>query len=701
MSPLSHDPHFQPLSSQKTSQKRSPQHTRQGLSFCLSSLLLSSTIPALAADEASTTQQSETMVIVGTATKVETPLVETPRPVSSVDRAELDDRNVQQLDETFRYRAGILSGHYGSDNDTDWLKIRGFDQSTYQDGLRIYREGFYQWLPEPYGMDRVDVFKGPSSILYGEAPPGGLVNIISKRPTENAQGHIDLQWGNRNHRMLGIDTAGPVNADHSIRYRLVGMAKSRDGDLDHTENDRYYLAPSLAVDFSEDTRMTFLASFQKDDGVPTNAFKMPYGTIHDTPFGKVDPKTSYGEPDYDKADRTQTSLGYELRHRLNDTWRFEQDLRYSHLDLELRSTYMLSQLDDRMGARGLVYRDGDIDSWTIDNRLIGQWFTEHTENTLLIGLDYQNLNLDGKEADIYGFGDPVDLFKPAYGHYTPVASSDLIHREIDKEQTGVYLQNQLRIDDRWVLLAGVRYDKAETDNHNRTAKSVERSDDDQLSWSGGAMYLGPHGINPYVSYTESFDPVGRVDADGRLYDPREGRQWELGVKMAPRDWDGYISAAVFDLKEDNTLVTQAGGYQAQAGERQSTGFELESVGYITDHLKTTLAYTYTDAELENDKRAALIPRHQASAWLDYNFATLLPGLALGGGVRYIGESVDGDTTVPDYTLVDAMARYSFAQHWRAQVNVNNLTDKEYVASCDYWCYYGESRSIIGSLTYQW
>ena len=133
-------------------------------------------LAALAQEE---TINTGTTVVTATALKVDTPLVETPRPVSSVDREELETRNVQQLDETFRYRAGVLSGHYGSDNNTDWFKVRGFDQSTYQDGLRIYREGFYQWLPEPYGLERVEVFKGPSSILYGEAPAGGLINAVS------------------------------------------------------------------------------------------------------------------------------------------------------------------------------------------------------------------------------------------------------------------------------------------------------------------------------------------------------------------------------------------------------------------------------------------------------------------------------------------------------------------------------------------
>ncbi|MBR9753576.1 MAG: TonB-dependent siderophore receptor [Gammaproteobacteria bacterium] len=661
--------------------------------LCIAAWLLSQSAIVLAAET------DDTMVVVGTALKVDAPLVETPRPVSTVNREELDTRNVQQLDETFRYRAGVLSGHYGSDNNTDWFKVRGFDQSTYQDGLRIYREGFYQWLPETWGLERVDLFKGPSSILYGEAPPGGLINAISKRPSDEPQTELQMQIGNRGLRQMGLDTSGYLSEYGDVRYRLVGLYRERDGDLDHTENERYYFAPSLTWDISDATQLTLLASLQKDDGVPTNAFKLAYGTNDDTPFGKVDPQTNYSEPGYDKDERTQTSLGYELRHQVNDTWALEQDFRYSQLDLDLISSYILYQSSAREGQRGLLYREGTIDSYTVDNRAIGKWYGERTENTLLLGVDYQNLSLSGKEADDYAFGDPIDLFDPQYGNYTALSDEQITRRDIDKEQIGLYVQDQLRIDDKWVLLAGVRYDQAETENVNQTTGSRESSDDDEISWSGGVMYLSDFGLNPYLSYTESFEPISATDDRGSLYEPREGRQWELGAKYQPAGWDGYLTAAVFELTEDNTLVT-TGGFQVQEGERQSRGFELEMVGYLTDHLKLTSAYTYTDARLENDVRAPLIPRHQASSWLDYAFERgALEGLRLGAGARYVGESVDGDATVSDYLLFDAMVGYDFTRELSAQVNVSNLTDKEYVASCSYWCYYGESRSIIGSLTY--
>ena len=184
----------------------------------------------------------------------------------------------------------------------------------------------------------------------------------------------------------------------------------------------------------------------------------------------------------------------------------------------------------------------------------------------------------------------------------------MVTREIDKEQTGLYAQNQLRIDDRWVLLGGVRFDQADTENRDVTAGTTQRSDDDQVSWSGGAMYLGENGVNPYISYTESFNPLGRVDSDGDLYEPREG--WPVGSwgQGAPFGWDGYVTAAVFDLQESNTLINSPSGFQVQEGERTSQGFELEGVGYLTDDLKVTAAYTYTDSRLEDDQRAPLITR---------------------------------------------------------------------------------------------
>ncbi|MDO6443161.1 TonB-dependent siderophore receptor [Marinobacter sp. 2_MG-2023] len=676
-----------------------------GIGYAVSIACLGAVPVAMAQTSDNQAELLSPLVVTGTALKVEAPIVETPRPASLVTRDELEERNVQSLDESFRYRAGVLSGQYGSDNDTDWFKVRGYDQSTYQDGLRIYRAGFYQWLPEPYGLEQVELLKGPASVLYGEAPPGGVINAISKRPTEDRQGEVVIEGGTNNHQRIGFDSSGPVNDSGEVRYRMVGLYQDAEGDIDDSENKRYYLAPSLEWDISDDTTLTLLGSFQKDDAVPYNGFKLPYGTIEDTPFGKVDPEVNYGEPDYDVNEREQTSLGYQFSHQLNDTWRFEQDLRYSKLDMLLRSTYIFFQSAPREGTRGLVYRDGDITSWTIDNRVVGKWFTDRTENTLLVGVDYQDLKNSGKEADPFPFG-TVDLFEPQYGNYTPVAESDLTQRTIKKQQTGIYLQNQLRLDDQWIFLAGARYDKAETDNLAGGTK--ERADDNEVSLSGGIMYVMNNGVSPYISYTESFQPIVGTDTNGDLYKPREGKQLEAGIKYAPESIDGYLNTSVYQIEEKNSLVTD-GAVQVQEGERNTNGFELEGVAYLTNDLQVTAAYTYSDSTTQNraigadEVRAALIPRHMASAWLDYAFSQAVPGLKVGAGARFVGETKDETYgyEVPSYTVFDVMASYDFAKNWRAQLNINNVADKEYVASCDYWCYYGEARRATASVSYHW
>ncbi len=213
---------------------------KKGAQLLPLSCLLAS-LPVLAAEQADKElpKAAETMVVTGTAMKVEVPMAETPRAVSVVNREELDQHAVLQLDESVRYRSGVLTGLYGSDNNTDWFKVRGFDAASYLDGNRLFSTGYYVWTPEPFGLESVEVLKGPASILYGEAPPGGVINSISKRPTATPQGLVNLQLGNRDLRQVGVDFSDDLTDDS--RYRMVALYKERDGVLDGTYNERAYL----------------------------------------------------------------------------------------------------------------------------------------------------------------------------------------------------------------------------------------------------------------------------------------------------------------------------------------------------------------------------------------------------------------------------------------------------------------------------
>jgi len=296
-------------------------HIRHNRLAQAGALLLLSSTTAMASDNPQ--QVTFDLLEVSAETlKVDAPAQEQSVSISSVDQKALEDRKPQKLDEALRYTSGVTSQPYGADNDTDWVKVRGFDAATYLDGSRLFRDGYYTWLLEPYGLEKVEVLKGPASILYGEAPPGGVVNAVQKKPDATADNQLDIEVGSNSQKSIGIDVSGEWGDN---QYRLVGAIKDNDGELNGTENTRVYLAPSLLIDLSDDTTLTLLATFLKDDGIPTNPFYPAAGTILDSSLGSIAAGTNLGQPGYDKYERTQISAGYQLEHFLNDTWTLSQN----------------------------------------------------------------------------------------------------------------------------------------------------------------------------------------------------------------------------------------------------------------------------------------------------------------------------------------------------------------------------------------
>lgn len=670
------------------------------------------------AEAAVNAKEIETLTVTASALKLATPLPESPRSVSVIDHQQLEIQQPGKLDEAVRYQAGVLSQPYGSDNDSDWFKIRGFNAATYLDSSRLYNTGYYTWILEPYGLESIEILKGPAAILYGEAPAGGIVNAQSKKPGYEEGGEIQVQLGSRHLRQLGIDINQVVDDNGDIRLRLVGTMNKRDGVLNDSYNQAYYLAPSLAIDISPATTVTVSASLRRSDGVPTNGFFPAYGTLLETPQGKIDPSSNLGEPGYDINENNQYSLAYELQHYFDETWTFKQKARYAQSDLLLRSTYVFPNSSSADLLRGLAYRDGTTRSFTLDNQAIAQWRGGRTENTLLMGVELQRFNNKSKQLDDYGtLTGGINAFDPVYGNYTPVDSTAVPAIEINKNQLGLYAQQQVKLDDKWIMKLGGRYDWVELENENKPltgAATKEEINDSHFSLSAGVMYLSDSGISPYASYAESFEIIASTDpATGSAYKPLEGKQTEIGVKYEPDFVDGYINLAWFAISQKNALVTNPVNYvQTQTGKLTSQGIELDSVVNITQALLLRANYTFTDLRTDEtygngtNQQAALIPRHMASSWLEFDFSNNgIPGFILGAGARFNGKSVDNpassDLEVPSYTLFDAMARYDINKQWRAQVNVTNLTNKEYVASCDYYCYYGEEMSALASINYAW
>lgn len=671
-----------------------------------------------------------------TGTKTNTSMMENPQAISVVTRQRMDDMGVQRLDEALRYTSGIRSDSGGANNAADNIYLRGYAISfTYRDGLRLRPLGFFgMFSEEPYGMERVEVLKGPTSILYGQADPGGMVNSISKRPTDYDRGEVGISAGSGHRRQAKFDVSGALDDEKTLMYRLVGLGREADGVYDHTDDDRAYIAPSFTWRPNDETSLTVLASYQKNKALaPTT---IPWAAVNGTsPYGKVPMDRFVGEPGFDFEEVESTSLGYEFSHEFNDTWTVRQNARWSDYDNQenyLARSFGASSTGLITGPDGVpnasINRQWQIrhaygNHVAVDNQLQASFDTGPIAHTALFGIDYSWSKSVRNER--WGNASPINVFDPDYG--SPVDTSvntSWVNTQQRSTQVGYYFQDQLKWD-RWVLTVGGREDRARTRTEDRFT-DLETSDQHWRDFTGraGLVYLFDNGIAPYISYSESFNPVVGTTGPARgskPFQPETAKQYEVGVRYQPPGTDTQITLSVYDLTKQNAVTTDPNDIfnSIQTGEVRSKGAELEAITTVKDDLKLIGSLSYSDVEVtkSNDgnegKRPFKAPAKLASLWADYSIPyDPLQGLSIGVGVRYTGWTF-GDSMntfkVPSYTLWDAAVRYDLGKldpslrGAQAAVNVNNLTDKYYVASCFFYqaCNLGEGRSVVAELSYKW
>ncbi|CAD5107770.1 TonB-dependent siderophore receptor [Zestomonas carbonaria] len=670
-----------------------------------------------------------------TGSKTDTALVEIPQSISVVTRQEMDDRGVQNLNDAVRYTAGVRSESAGIDSRADDIRIRGFDagswsNSRYLDGLRVPRGG--QWTTtqfDTYGLERVEVIKGPAAVLYGQVTPGGMINMVSKRPTAEQRNEALLQAGSHDQYKLALDVGGVLDEQGQWLGRLVGSFNDGNAQVDHTDLSRTFIAPSLTWLASEDTEVTFLAQYQKDDGGSTYQFLPMTGTLR-TPHGRIDRDTFLGEPDWNVYDREQWSLGYALGHRINDTLSFRQNLRYSYVDTLYKGAVSFgdTQPDGHTLRRRAVLGDGTAKSITVDNHLQADFATGALDHTTLFGVDYlkvdwEHLRTGTNHPNIA----PIDIFDPVYSGVADIAPNLRPQSSYDttNRQTGIYLQDQIAWEN-WRVTLGGRYDDFDDNQANRLNGTRTVTKDEAFTWRVGATYLFDNGLAPYFSYSTSFEPAVGETWDGSPFEPTEGKQYEAGIKFQPEGSDSLITLSAFQLEQQNITVADTDPShntclpslcQRQSGESRIRGVELEGKASLTDGLSLSGGYTYLDAEVtkstgaDKGKRLAQVPRHMASLWADYRFqGGPLAGLSIGAGARYTGGTY-GDPEnlyhIRGYTLFDASVRYDLErlgiQGTEVALNASNLTDELYVANCSTVasCFYGSGRNVTASLKYHW
>jgi iron complex outermembrane receptor protein len=654
-------------------------------------------------------------------TKTNTPIMQTPQSVSVIGAEQIRDQKPNKLDEVLRYTAGVRAGTFGADTRNDWWLIRGFksdDIGLFLDGMQLFYTSYASWKLQPSNMERVEVLRGPSAVLYGGSSPSGIVNVISKLPPTEPIRYIETGVNNFGNAYVGFDVGGPVATqpdNGKLFYRVVGQVQNGGTQVDFISDNNYFIAPSFTWKPDADTTFTVLASASKQDTRGINF--LPYvGTVTNASYGKIPTSFFGGDPSVDKFTREQEMLGYQFERNLTDDVTFRQNARFAHIDLTYRG-YVGNDANQATATlnRYNWYAKNTANQADLDNQLEYRFNTGPVKHTMLFGVDLKGYQIDDYQA--FGFGVPsISIFNPVYGAAeTPLPSAPFRNFQITQKQAGTYVQDQMKLGNFTLVLSG-RNDWVETSQVARdTGATVGQRDDSKFSGRAGLIYNFDNGIAPYISYATSYNPIIGLNAQNQLFVPETGKQAEIGVKVAPKGFDGYFTASFFDLKRQNVATTTVTTpvLQTQTGEVTSRGIELEAVANATKELKLIGAFTAYHLFNSRDLDPSLVgktptntPEMLVSGWADYTFKDgPLEGFGFGGGVRYIGSSwADTANTleVPAVVLGDLAVHYEW-QNWRTALNVINLTDKIYVASCASAtsCFYGDRRRVTASVSYKW
>ncbi|MEH3101473.1 TonB-dependent siderophore receptor [Sphingomonas adhaesiva] len=709
--------------------------------------------------------------------KTPTPLIALAQTVSVIDEAELLRRNVQSINQALGYVAGIAPNQRGNvATRYDQLFIRGFSPAQFMDGMRLLGGVYASPQIDFHLVDRVDIIKGPASVLYGNSTPGGLVNLTSKVPYREAGGRIELAAGNFDLLRSSIDLNQPLDRDGKFLFRVIAGGERSDGFIARTGNRRYYARPMLTFAPDDRTSLTLILNYQRDPESASYSGVPVYGSALPNPNGPLAVDLNVSEPAYEAFDRTQKSATILFRRQLNDALTWTTNARYLDVGLHYRQIYGTFDANRNLDANGNTVlsritrggggSDESFRTITFDSRMAAEFATGPVKHTLLAGVDWQNNRGSADQAFATGPSTnpainipDIDLYRPVYGQNLP--SSNLLlfpgvsrtFRKID--QAGIYLQDQIAIGGLNLIASG-RQDWYSTLTRNRVSGTVTRLSQSAFTGRVGALYETTFGLSPFVSYSESFEPqtgnvtilVNGVATAGESFVPVTGRQYEAGLKYQPRGANALFTLSLFDLRRQNVPAPDPNAglngipsnAQLQIGEVKVRGIELDGRGDIAPGLSLTVAGTYNDARVvrgnnpvgTGDQLASVtgtrplgVPTWSASSFVAYDLKQAVPGALggfnIGGGVRYVGES-DGTAQItvnrvlqtrrfasPGFVLADAVLGYDFgamdARYAGLSFTVNaaNLFDKRHIASCFFnnSCYFGASRTVVGTLRYAW
>ncbi len=637
-------------------------------------------------------------------TKVDTPIAKIPQAISVVTQKQIEDQEPRTLNESLSYTASANPNSFGFDTRFDAFFLRGFPayyNGMFRDGLRQFNSPTALFKTEPYGLEGITILKGPASSLYGVSGPGGIVNLVTKRPKEETFREIETVFGEHSRAQVGFDMSGPVTENGSILYRMTGLGRSADTELAGYPDDKLYLAPAVTFKPDEDTKLTILGELSRTKTGGTAAFYNPaYGEVSNI---------YEGDPAYNDFAQEQGRIGYEFEHRFNDLLTVRQNLRYAKVDADLEYSGHYPAGADL--ARYWGHYKENVATFTVDNMAQFTFDTGPVSHVALAGIDYTYADYDSSSAFSYASVDDIKAAPLAFAGGQKMSN------------VGVYAHDQMTWD-ALTMFGSVRYDWVDSKSVDVTEAETSQKDK-HFSGRVGASYETPWGLTPYFNYSTSFAPnIGFVYEAGSeirsVAKPTVAEQKEIGVKYQIPDTNLLVSAALFDIKQKDGVVFDVYGPTGENRQRQldlnSRGFELEANASFENGFGLIASYTHLKMTIDKGavgtegNELSSTPNDIFALWGNYEFNDgELAGLGLGAGVRYVGKSFgDDENTInnEDRVFVDAAVSYDFGKRFdnfegvKLQINAKNIFDERKPTCSAGYCYRDEGRSILGSLRYR-
>ena len=649
--------------------------------------------------------------------KTATTITEVPQSVSVIPRETFEKKSPSKVDEALRNIAGVQTQLYGYDSDTNWFYIRGFnsfDTGAFMDGLSLFSYGFGSFYVDPFLLERTEVLKGPSSMLYGASSPGGIVNYVSKLPDGTTGTRLSFGADSEGRVWASGEQSGVIGNDLSYRYGLKATRQDGHGMFEDGFEGIAYGGATKA--FADGSLLTLHLSYTHMDEDHVGGQFLPYfGTEQAAPFGFFDDYYNGGNPDADDYEREQL-IATGIYRRDIGAWEMTDTFRIGQANLKELYVYPNGFTTGQVPTAGaqvnrfVFAHDSEATIVQNDLRFTRSFATGAATHEVLVGLDARRYRLDEKQS--FALGTPLDPANPDYSIAQPAVGAPYIDGVRVQEQIGIYAQDQIRFGDGWIATLNGRYDKVWSSFDNRIGANLDR-EDDAFSWRLALMrQVGD--FTPYVTAGTYFNPQA-LDASTLTSEPETGQQVEIGLKWQPNDAT-LVTLSAFDIRREDVAQSfvNGGAFDTRTlGEVRSRGFELEADMRLTDSLALRAAFTDLDVEITEfasdpsfvGKTPQSVVERFASLELTY-VPIAMPELELRLGARYQGDSwADNANTLPVQSawLMDAGASWDFAPNWTANLNVTNLTDEVYTASCQTSfgtsaCWRGEGRVVTLNLS---